>query len=328
MIDLRLYSTMVISSGRTFLAVWVVLWSLFISLAARKVTPANLAIGSLLRGLKQSEEAAIIRNTGKECFCYTDLQDCQWKAYEPITCQYLRESAGVMENEYQASLSPDALECLSSDSKSGQAFWRSKSGVVIVKTIQHHECKTLRKLLKRYCQHVQHGYSCLGNVLGLYRVRLRSRKMVYFLVTKNIYHQYPDSTPNPIPSIKYDLKGSTIGRRKSGSSLVLKDLDLIDQNEPFAIGPVAKEVLLSALYRDSLLLSSYNLMDYSLLVEVEEPHVSIFRRFLNYLQPISTSRQDKGKLVVLGANGKVYHFGVIDFLQRYGINLLQGLACG
>jgi hypothetical protein len=57
-------------------------------------------------------------------------------------------------------------------------------------------------------------------------------------------------------------------------------------------------------------------MDYSLLVEVEEPHVSIFRRFLNYLQPISTSRQDKGKLVVLGANGKVYHFGIIDFLQR------------
>lgn len=293
----------------------VVLGLLGVYVNAINFSPTTTAVQMLLHGLVESEKNAVVKNTGKEYFCYTELPQGQWKAYEPITCHYLRDCAGISEGQYQSNLAFSELECLSSDSKSGQAFWRSKSGVVVVKTIQHHECKTMRKLLKQYCQHVQQGYSCLGNVLGLYRVKVKYGKTLYFLVTKNVYHQ--GVSTKVIPSTKYDLKGSTIGRRKSASSSVYKDLDLMNQHEVLAIGPVAKEVLLSALYRDSQFLATYNLMDYSLLVEVEEPHMTMVRRFLsNYLHPISTSRQDKGKLVVLGANGKIYHFGIIDFLQR------------
>jgi Phosphatidylinositol-4-phosphate 5-Kinase len=33
--------------------------------------------------------------------------------------------------------------------------------------------------------------------------------------------------------------------------------------------------------------------------------------------PVSQLDEDKGKLVVLGADGMTYHFGLIDFLQKY-----------
>lgn len=297
--------------------------------AIRHNLPSDIAAKSILQGLIQSEKAASTKNTGKEYFCYTDVAQGQWKAYEPISCQYLRDCAGISETEYQQNLSFDELECLQADSKSGQAFWRSKSGVIVLKTIKQHECKTMRKLLRQYCQHVQHGVSCLGNILGLYRVKLRRGNTFYFLVTKNVYHQ--GASTKVTPSTKYDLKGSTIGRRKCATSTVFKDLDLVYNNQSLTVGPHAKEILLTALYRDSQFLASFNLMDYSLLVEIEEPHMHMLRRFLShYIHPLSTSRSDKGKLVLLGSDGKIYHFGIIDFLQRYTWrkwfeNLLKGL---
>eukprot|EP01035_Chromulina_nebulosa_P018010 gene18010-23648_t len=62
-------------------------------------------------------------------------------------------------------------------------------------------------------------------------------------------------------------------------------------------------------------------MDYSLLVAIENPVLySKVRRFWNRLiRPISTLTSDRGKLVCLGGDGLVYHFGVIDFLQKYSL---------
>ena len=87
-------------------------------------------------------------------------------------------------------------------------------------------------------------------------------------------------------------------------------------------------------------------MDYSLLVEVERSDVSHYhKRFPNrILDPVSCSMKDRlgyiamilillpliivekswrnltivcrGKLAVLGSDGRIYHFGIIDFLQR------------
>lgn len=277
----------------------------------------NLAAELLLNGLVQSDRLAYtkVKANANEHFCYTDLVQGQWKAYEPVSCQYLRQSAGVSEQLFQSNIAFDELECLSSDSKSGQAFWRSRSGIVVVKTIKQYECRTMRRMLKSYCNHVQSGQSCIGNVLGLYRVKLNRGRKYYFLVTKNVYHQGPSTKITP--SLKFDLKGSTIGRRKSASSTVHKDLDLMNSGELLSVGPVAKDILLSALYRDSQFLASYNIMDYSLLVEVEEPNFTVVRRFLSrvFQQPLSTAPSDRGKLVMLGTDGKVYHFGIIDFLQ-------------
>ena len=132
------------------------------------------------------------------------------------------------------------------DSKSGQTFWRSTDGTLIVKTIKRYECQNLRKMIDSYAKHVQDDHSCLSGVLGIYRIRLKKlgRRFRYFLVTRSVFSkstglsipdrgyipQYltaPYKEPNSV-GMRFDLKGSTYGRHKSSNSNVLKDLDLLN----------------------------------------------------------------------------------------------------
>ena len=53
-------------------------------------------------------------------------------------------------------------------------------------------------------------------------------------------------------------------------------------------------------------------MDYSLLVAVEKAGSSDERRL-----QMAKSFKNGGKIVLPGAHGQVFHFGIIDFLQKY-----------
>jgi len=74
----------------------------------------------------------------------------------------------------------------------------------------------------------------------------------------------------------YDLKGSTIGREfdetrlKDNPKGPLKDLNWIHRNMAMHFGPRKKNLLLSQLKKDVDLLSSLNIMDYSLLVGIHD----------------------------------------------------------
>lgn len=236
-----------------------------------------------------------------------------FKSYCPETFTLLRQFAGISDNTYITSLHPDNLICISSDSKSGSAFWKSKDGNLVLKTIKHYEVKNLLRILPLLASHLtQNSLSTIASILGLYRIQLRNGKKVYFLIAKNVY---PSTVTNTNRLKLYDLKGSTIGRIAKGDSIVMKDVNLMQSNQLLQLGH-AKSFLLQALERDVLLLEKCNFMDYSLLVAIEENAASNSRRFTNrLLLPISNSLHDRGKFVCLGSDGLIYHFGIIDFLQ-------------
>ena len=251
------------------------------------------------------------------------------KAYRPVLFKRLRHAAGVAEDEYACSLDfvNDALACLSADSKSGQAFWVSKNGLVVVKTIKTYECRNMREILDSYADHVlgagDNVHTCISPVLGLYRVTLKPGHRRYFMVSKNVYP--PGGAV--VPLRRYDLKGSTVGRRAKPPSQVLKDLDLMASGLSLGLGPRARTALLRGLERDAVFLRSHGFMDYSLLVAVEPPSDPEDRRRRfgdgggggggGGSGVVSTLPRDQGKLVLAGDDGHIYHFGVIDFLQRY-----------
>jgi len=64
--------------------------------------------------------------------------------YRPALFEKLRGHCMVSEQDFLCCLEKEALQCLNSDSKSGQAFWVSTDGKLVVKTIKHYEAKTLR----------------------------------------------------------------------------------------------------------------------------------------------------------------------------------------
>jgi hypothetical protein len=253
----------------------------------------------------------------------------QVKAYRPVLFKKLRQAAGISEEEFHASLNfaEESLSCLSADSKSGQAFWVSKNRMVVVKTIKPYECRNLRGMLDSYAEHVLLspneaaaagldegcGGTCISAVLGVYRVTLKHGGRRYFMVSKNVY---------PAGSIqrRYDLKGSTVGRKAKPPSQVLKDLDLMTSGLTLSLGQRARKTLLRTLERDAVFLRSNGFMDYSVLVAIEPIGTTQPPEYQNRFEQtgvVSLLDQDKGKLVLSGGDGLIYHFGVIDFLQRY-----------
>jgi len=236
----------------------------------------------------------------------------QLKVYRPAIFNNLRRHAGVSDELYTKSLNVANLICLSSDSKSGQAFWKSNDETIVLKTLKHYEVINLLRVLDKYAAHTLGDISCIATVVGLYRVRLKNGTKKYFIACKNVY---PRNTWHV--TSRYDLKGSTVGRQASPTSIVKKDLDLLSSSTKLAFGP-ARSTVLHALQRDVNFLRCQRFMDYSMLVAVEKYPASHFRRFLDRIaRPLSHSLADRGKLVVLGGDGLIYHIGIIDFLQRY-----------
>jgi len=106
--------------------------------------------------------------------------------------EILRYGAGFRESEYNICIQAENLVCINSDSKSGQVFWKSKDGSIVLKTIvsiklflmtwyttlilfliflgltikKQYECRTLRHLLSQYYQHVLSEPSCIAFILN------------------------------------------------------------------------------------------------------------------------------------------------------------------
>ena len=142
------------------------------------------------------------------------------------------------------------------------------------------------------------------------------------MVNKNVYPpsllaRNDNGNSNVPSSRRYDLKGSTVGRKAKPPAQVMKDLDLMASGVTLSgMGQRAQRILLRALERDAVFLRSQGFMDYSLLVAVE-PTAIDSTTSSSSTPLVSTLPQNQGKLVLCGEDGKTYHFGVIDFLQRY-----------
>ena len=231
----------------------------------------------------------------------------------------LRERAGFTETEYLQSLSYENLNTISADSKSGQNFWVSSNGRVVLKTVKGYEAQNMLGILDSYALHAMTGRSAIAAILGLYRVKMDSGKQVYFLACANVY-------PKKGVTQKFDLKGSLVGRKASRVSTVAKDLDLLESGGMLDFGP-SRQLVLHTLRRDAEFLKRHMLMDYSLLVAVQRVE-NIMEDAGGGSNVIDTVQRgmgadyaaygDKGCLRIPGGQeGCVFHLGIIDILQRY-----------
>ena len=275
--------------------------------AALSAEPACHHAARLLRpGLLDSDKIGQPGKTRGGCRdIYVSYTDGQVKIYRPDLFRVLRNGAGVSDEAFLESIDVAQLHSLASDSKSGQAFWRSGDGKVVLKTIKHYECVNLRNIIDSYAIHVLEDHSCIAGVIGVFRVKLPHGKKVYMLACKNVYHDgmsFEDggSWKN---RVKYDLKGSQVGRVRAPASDVLKDLDLMRSRQLLHLGDASKIALLHALHRDVVFLSTHHFMDYSLLVEVEEYAPGLVRgmaaRIQGFRLPTSIDDRWVGGLVAV-----------------------------
>lgn len=237
----------------------------------------HLATRLILDGIRESElgQGAHFGTTKSTINdIYVALNGGQVKCYRPAVFKHLRNSACVSDKSWLSCMNPEGLENISADSKSGQCFWKSKDGVLVLKTIKGYECRNLREIVDNLAVHmdVPNNHSCISSVLGLFRVKFKDGRKVYLMASRNVY-----PTTQLYNTLKFDLKGSTVGRRKSASSTVLKDLDLLASDTRLNFGD-KKALVLQTLQRDVAFLNRCGFMDYSLLVNVEYVPVSFLRK--------------------------------------------------
>ncbi|XP_015741900.1 phosphatidylinositol 4-phosphate 5-kinase type-1 gamma isoform X6 [Coturnix japonica] len=194
--------------------------------------------------------------------------DFRFKTYAPVAFRYFRELFGIRPDDYLYSLCNEPLIELSNPGASGSLFYVTSDDEFIIKTVMHKEAEFLQKLLPGYYMNLnQNPRTLLPKFYGLYCVQ-SGGKNIRVVVMNNIL-------PRVVKMhLKFDLKGSTYKRRaskkeKEKSSPTYKDLDFIqDMPEGLMLDADTFSALVKTLQRDCLVLESFKIMDYSLLLGV------------------------------------------------------------
>ncbi|KAG8147010.1 hypothetical protein E2320_014085 [Naja naja] len=194
--------------------------------------------------------------------------DFRFKTYAPVAFRYFRELFGIRPDDYLCSLCSEPLIELSNSGASGSIFYVSSDDEFIIKTVQHKEAEFLQKLLPGYYMNLnQNPRTLLPKFYGLYCVQAGG-KNIRIVVMNNLLprsvrmHQ------------KFDLKGSTYKRRASQKERekvfpTYKDLDFLQEApDGLFLDADMHSALCKTLQRDCLVLQSFKIMDYSLLVAV------------------------------------------------------------
>ncbi len=218
------------------------------------------------------------------------------KEFAGIIFNNIRKICGFDKDKFIHSISPQdfitemiissstIIEELCSTGSSGSLFYYTRDGKFILKTISKDEYKTIKRILPSYYKHLMiYPKSLLPKYLGCYKLIKKVKKKmsnVYFIIMMNIFR-----TPKDI-HLRFDLKGSTIGRQvlKNDAkekdikelygkySYAFKDLDLERFNKLFFFSKTQKSNILTQLLQDSIFLKDCNLNDYSLLIGIHKPN--------------------------------------------------------
>ncbi|XP_073347794.1 phosphatidylinositol 4-phosphate 5-kinase type-1 gamma-like [Pagrus major] len=194
--------------------------------------------------------------------------DFRFKTYAPVAFRYFRELFGIRPDDYLYSLCNEPMIELTNPGASGSIFYVTRDDEFIVKTVQHKEAEFLQKLLPGYYMNLnQNPRTLLPKFFGLYCVQCGG-KNIRVVVMNNIL-------PRSVRMhLKFDLKGSTYKRRASKkerekSKPTFKDLDFLnDVPEGLTLDQDTYSALVKTLQRDCLVLESFKIMDYSLLLGV------------------------------------------------------------
>ncbi|KAM7400855.1 hypothetical protein PAMA_005167 [Pampus argenteus] len=194
--------------------------------------------------------------------------DFRFKTYAPVAFRYFRELFGIRPDDYLYSVCNEPLIELTNPGASGSIFYVTRDDEFIIKTVMHKEAEFLQKLLPGYYMNLnQNPRTLLPKFFGLYCVQCGG-KNIRVVVMNNIL-------PRSVRMhLKFDLKGSTYKRRASKkerekSKPTFKDLDFLsDVPEGLTLDQDTYSALVKTLQRDCLVLESFKIMDYSLLLGV------------------------------------------------------------
>merc|ERR1719234_364420 len=250
--------------------------------------------------------------------------DFTFRTYAPAAFRHFRDHFGISSAKFTTSLCNESLRELGNPGVSGEHLYLTSDDKFFLKTVSSKEAEFLQKILPGLYKNLQQNpQTLLTKYYGMYAYQAGQKKII-LVVMKNLF-------PSGVKMhLKFDLKGSTHGRKASAKerakkSPTFKDLDFLDKvPEGFQIDPETYTTLMSTIEKDCSLLESNNNMDYSLLVGVH--NLDKAQRELEMkssFQPNSTMSATNSTFQngIPATNSKgerlLIFVGIIDILQYY-----------
>ncbi|XP_059286492.1 1-phosphatidylinositol-3-phosphate 5-kinase FAB1B [Lycium ferocissimum] len=214
-----------------------------------------------------------------------------------VTCYYakqfetLRKSCCPDESDFIRSLSR-CKKWGAQGGKSNVFFAKTLDDRFIIKQVTKTELESFFKFAPAYFKYLSDSIAsgsptCLAKILGIYQVTSKHLKggkesRMDVLVMENLLFK------RNITRL-YDLKGSSRSRYNpdsSGSNKVLLDQNLIEAmpTSPIFVGTKAKRLLQRAVWNDTSFLYSIDVMDYSLLVGVDEEKHELVLGIIDFMR--------------------------------------------
>ncbi|XP_068658190.1 putative 1-phosphatidylinositol-3-phosphate 5-kinase FAB1D [Aristolochia californica] len=203
----------------------------------------------------------------------------------------LRRRCCPSELDYISSLS----RCKKWDAQGGKSkvfFAKTLDDRFIVKQVKKTELDSFLKFAPEYFKHISESLStgsqsCLAKILGIYQVIIQQDKngkelKMDLMVMENLLFGRNVSR-------LYDLKGALHSRYvtdANGPGKVLLDQNFVEDMliSPIHISGKTKHILERAIWNDTCFLTSINVMDYSLLVGVDQQKREIVFGIIDYLR--------------------------------------------
>ncbi|KAK8451154.1 hypothetical protein SEVIR_6G160900v4 [Setaria viridis] len=180
--------------------------------------------------------------------------------------------------------------------KSNVYFAKTMDERFIIKQVTRTELESFVEFAPQYFKYLMESLTsgsptCLAKIVGLYQVSVKSLKAgkevkMDLMVMENIFFERKISRV-------YDLKGSLRSRYTSGDSKVLLDSNLIEalHTKPIFLGSKAKRRLERAVWNDTSFLALADVMDYSLLVGIDEEKKELVIGIIDYLRQYTWDKQ-------------------------------------
>ncbi|GKV42909.1 hypothetical protein SLEP1_g50267 [Rubroshorea leprosula] len=247
------------------------------------------SIGSLFSDTKRSPHVTISFGD--------DSVSAGGKVEFSVTCYFakqfdsLRKKCCPSEVDFLRSLSR-CQKWSAQGGKSNVYFAKSLDERFIIKQVKKRELESFVEFAPEYFKYLTGSFSsgsptCLAKVLGLYQVyikHLKSGKVTKMdlIVMENLFFK------RKISKI-YDLKGSARSRYNpdtTGTNKVMLDTNLLETllTEPIFLGSKAKRSLERAIWNDTSFLASVHVIDYSLLVGVDDENKELVLGIIDFMR--------------------------------------------
>ncbi|GAB2279995.1 hypothetical protein Dimus_014632 [Dionaea muscipula] len=177
--------------------------------------------------------------------------------------------------------------------KTNVYFAKSMDERFIIKQVTKTELDSFLEFGPQYFQYLCESLSsrsptCLAKILGIYQVTVKhlsggKESKMDLMVMENLFFKRSISKV-------YDLKGGSSRSRyisdPTGKTKVLLDLNLLEalRTNPIFLGSKAKRSLERAVWNDTAFLASIDVMDYSLLVGVDEERKELVLGIIDFMR--------------------------------------------